>query len=73
MFVNTKKFFLSKTVWLGLAALAVPFLEGVVDMIDLSEGGYETLVYILGVLILVLRSITTKPVSLSGKKKYVEE
>lgn len=74
MFVTAKKFFWSRTIWLGLAALAIPFFEGVVDLIELNEGGYEKVVYGLGVLIIFLRSITTKPITFTSEtKKYVED
>lgn len=55
-----KKWYLSKSVWVGLITLIWAFLQffGVVN-VELTP---ETLATILGVLIVILRFVTKKPI-----------
>lgn len=61
----------SKTYWLGFGVLFLGYLQQNFSLIDSYLGDYKNAVYfVVGVLILIMRELTTQP--LSEKKKNAD-
>jgi hypothetical protein len=66
MKVPTKSILVSKTAWFGVLVALLPFLESLLGLLGAIGIQWPWVVSVVGGAIVVLRWVTTQPVSVAG-------
>ena len=60
-----KKWYLSRTLWVAVAALVLDLLNGVYGVVDIPEG---VRLRVVAALMIIMRLVTTRAVTIAGGK-----